>query len=57
MEWDNGDEPVRRARDGSGGGSHGTSRGKGGGASFDDGGYSVGYRGGGGCSGGGGHSR
>ena len=57
MEWDNGDEPVRRARDGSGGGSHGTSRGKGGGASFDDGGYSVGYRGGGGCSGGGWHSR
>jgi sacsin len=57
MEWDSGDEPVRRGRDGSGGGSHGTSRGKGGSASFDDGGYSVGYRGGGGCSGGGGHSR
>ena len=57
MEWDSGDEPVRKARDGSGGGCHGTSRGKGGGASFDDGGYSVGYRGGGGCSGGGGHSR
>jgi sacsin len=65
LEWDSDDEPVKRGRDGfvgSGGtgmnndGSHGTSRGKGGSASFNSGGYGVGYRGGGG-GGGGGHSR